>query len=129
MAKILQGKVVSNKMTGTIIVEVERLIPHPLFKKLLRRGRRFKVATNGQKIEMGVSVKIVETRPVAKDKHFALHPDEMTSAPVAKEALPVTKEAIPDSKKDLSADRDEAVVKKSGKAKKAKASTKKKGKK
>ena len=121
MAKILQGKVVSNKMTGTIIVEVERLIPHPLFKKLLRRGRRFKVATNGQKIEIGASVKIVETRPVAKDKHFALHSSEMTSTPVAPKAKPV-------SKKDLSADRHEAVAK-PGKSKKAKVSTKKKGKK
>ena len=76
MAKILQGKVVSNKMTGTVVVEVERLIPHPLFKKLLKRSKKFKVATNGQKVEIGTRVKIIETRPIAKDKHFALISDE-----------------------------------------------------
>jgi small subunit ribosomal protein S17 len=72
MAKILQGKVISNKMIGTVVVEVERRIPHPLFKKLLKRGKNFKVATNGQKVEIGQLVKIVETRPVAKGKYFAL---------------------------------------------------------
>jgi small subunit ribosomal protein S17 len=76
MAKILQGKVISNKMTGTVIVEVERTIPHPLFKKLLKRSKKFKVATNGQKVKVGVSVKIIETRPIAKDKHFALISEE-----------------------------------------------------
>ena len=76
MSKILQGKVVSNKMTGTVIVEVQRLVPHPLFKKLLKRSKKFKVATNGQKVEIGASVKIIETRPIAKDKYFALVLDE-----------------------------------------------------
>ena len=76
MSKILQGKVVSNKMTGTVIVEVKRLVPHPLFKKLLKKSKKFKVATNGQKVEIGTNVKIIETRPIAKDKHFALIPDE-----------------------------------------------------
>lgn len=108
MSKILQGKVISNKMTGTIIVEVERLIPHPLFKKLLRRGRKFKVATNGQKVEIGAIVKIFETRPVAKDKHFALHSSESTSTPVTKEVMPAEKKE---------------VVVKSSQAKKTKAST------
>jgi small subunit ribosomal protein S17 len=111
MAKILQGKVVSNKMTGTIIVEVERLIPHPLFKKLLRRGRRFKVATNGRKVEIGAIVKIVETRPVAKDKHFTIHSSESASAPVTPKVLPVGKK--------------EAVVKTNQSKKTKKASTKK----
>ena len=76
MAKILQGKVVSNKMTGTVVVEVKRLVPHPLFKKLLKRSKKFKVATNGQKVKIGAIVKIIETRPIAKDKHFALISDE-----------------------------------------------------
>lgn len=124
MAKILQGKVVSNKMTGTIIVEVERLIPHPLFKKLLRRGRRFKVATNGQKVEIGAIVKIAETRPVAKDKHFALHSNEMIS-------VPVTPATMPAGKQDLPVVKEKAVkaVAKPNQSKKTKASTKKKGKK
>lgn len=76
MAKILQGKVISNKMIGTIVVEVERRLPHPLFKKLLKRGRAFKVATNGQTVEVGQIVKIVETRPIAKGKYFALVKEE-----------------------------------------------------
>ncbi len=79
MSKILQGKIVSNKMTRTVVVEVERIIPHPLFKKLLKRSKKFKVATNGQKVEIGERVKIMETCPVAKNKHFALISDENKS--------------------------------------------------
>lgn len=81
MAKILQGKVVSNKMTGTVVVVVQRLVPHPLFKKLLKRSKKFKVATNGQEVEVGERVKIIETRPIAKDKHFTLVSDEKQVKP------------------------------------------------
>jgi small subunit ribosomal protein S17 len=76
MSKILQGKVISNKMNNTAVVEVERIVPHPLYKKLLKRSKRYKVETKGQKLEIGETVKIVETRPISKDKHFAIFTDE-----------------------------------------------------
>lgn len=76
MAKILQGKVVSNKMTDTAVVEVFRQFPHPLYKKLLKRSKKFKIATNGQTLEIGQTVKIIETKPVSKDKHFVLYQSE-----------------------------------------------------
>lgn len=70
MAKVFTGKVVSTKMNNTIIVEVTRLFPHRLYKKLLKRSKKFKVDTNGQEVVVGKSVKIEETIPLSKDKHF-----------------------------------------------------------
>ncbi|MBI4080200.1 MAG: 30S ribosomal protein S17 [Candidatus Levybacteria bacterium] len=72
MAKILEGKVVSANMQDTIIVEVQRMTPHPLYKKLMKRNKKFKVATDGKTVTVGSRVRIVETRPVAKGKHFKL---------------------------------------------------------
>lgn len=70
MAKVLTGKVIANKMNDTAVVEVIRLLPHPLYHKLLRRSKHFKVALNGFTLTVGQTVKIVETRKVAKDKYF-----------------------------------------------------------
>lgn len=72
MAKILTGKVVSTGMTGIVVVEVIRKTPHPLYKKLLKRSKKFKVATNGQPVAIGDTVSIQETRPISKETHFAL---------------------------------------------------------
>ncbi len=76
MTKILQGKVISNKMNSTAIVEVSRRVPHRLYGKIIKTSKKYKVATLGQKLEVGQIVKIAETRPVAKDKHFAIFTDE-----------------------------------------------------
>lgn len=72
MSKILVGKVVSVKMQGTVLVEVVRRTPHKLYKKLMRRSKKFKVAPNGFIPVVGNTVKIEETVPVSKDKHFKL---------------------------------------------------------
>jgi small subunit ribosomal protein S17 len=72
MSKTLQGKVVSNKMQNTVVVEVFRRVPHPLYKKLLKKSKKFKVETKGEKFEIGQTVKIIETSPISKDKHFAI---------------------------------------------------------
>jgi small subunit ribosomal protein S17 len=72
MAKILTGKVVSNGMTNTIVVEVVRRTPHPLYRKLLKRSKTYKVETNGVNVPLGERVRIVETKPLSKDKHFML---------------------------------------------------------
>jgi small subunit ribosomal protein S17 len=72
MAKILVGKVIATKMQDTVIVEVTRRVPHPLYKKLLKRSEKFKVDIKGQEVAVGRTVRIVETKPISKDKHFKL---------------------------------------------------------
>ena len=70
-AKILTGKVTSVKMQDTILVEVTRRVPHPLYRKLLKKSKQFKVDTKGTEgIEVGKTVKIVETKPMSKTKYF-----------------------------------------------------------
>lgn len=72
-AKVLVGKVTSVKMQDTILVEVTRRVPHPLYKKLLKVSKQFKVDVKGQDVpEVGKTVKIVETKPISKTKHFKL---------------------------------------------------------
>lgn len=70
MAKILIGKVISTKMQDTVIVEVTRRVPHKLYKKLLKRSEHFKVDTKGTEVAVGKTVKIAETKPISKHKHF-----------------------------------------------------------
>lgn len=72
MLKILTGVVVSTKMKNTISVEVTRKVAHPLYKKLIKRSKKFKAETMGQAVKLGDTVTIVETKPISKDKHFAL---------------------------------------------------------
>jgi small subunit ribosomal protein S17 len=59
-------------MQGTILVEVERRTPHKLYGKLLKRSKKYKVDAAGQTVSEGEIVKIVETKPVSKSKHFKL---------------------------------------------------------
>jgi small subunit ribosomal protein S17 len=72
MAKLLIGKVVSTKMQGTVVVQVSRSVPHPLYKKLLKRSQNFKVDRKDQEVIVGDRVKIIETKPISKDKHFKI---------------------------------------------------------
>lgn len=72
MAKVLTGKVVGIKMQNTTVVEVSRRVPHPLYKKLLKKSKHFNVDTAGQTVEIGNEVRIVETKPISKTKHFAI---------------------------------------------------------
>lgn len=70
MAKVFTGKVISTKMQDTAVVEITRLYPHPLYKKLLKRSKNFKVDTKGQEVQVGQRVKIVEIKPLSKEKYF-----------------------------------------------------------
>lgn len=85
MARTLNGKITSLAMNDTAVVEVSRRVPHPLYKKLLARSKKFKVATNGKQLTVGDLVRIVETRPLAKDKYFKVD-EVLTSAKEAKHA-------------------------------------------
>jgi small subunit ribosomal protein S17 len=72
MARNLIGTVVSTKMQNTAIVEVTRRVAHPLYKKLMKRSKKFKVALNGNVVEKGQNVQISETKKVSKDKYFKI---------------------------------------------------------
>jgi len=67
-AKQLQGIVVKNKMTKTVVVEIRRKVVHPLYKKVITKKNRLKAHTE-EEIPQGATVLIAETRPISKDKH------------------------------------------------------------
>jgi len=72
MQKIFEGTIISLKMNNTAVVEVVRRKPHPLYKKLLKRNKKYKVDTAGQTFAKGDRVKIIETRPISKEKNFKI---------------------------------------------------------
>ena len=72
MAKILSGKIVSVKTPKTVTVEVELRRPHRLYKKIVRKTKKYKVHNENFEVKTGSRVKIVEVRPLSKDKHFKL---------------------------------------------------------
>ena len=86
MAKILTGTVVSTAMQNTIVVEVTRHVPHPLYRKLMKRSKKHKVDVTGESVTVGQLVKIVETKPISKGKHFRLLTQEAKETKVVKEA-------------------------------------------
>jgi len=72
MAKIFTGKVISAKTSKTATVLVERKFRHPLYKKVIIQHKKFKVHYEDVKIKQDDVVKIRETRPISKDKHFVI---------------------------------------------------------
>lgn len=70
--KIRTGVVVSDKMKKTIVVKVERFARHPLYKKIIRRYKKFKAHDEDNSAKTGDVVKIMETRPLSKEKRWRL---------------------------------------------------------
>jgi len=68
--RVSYGKVVKDKMEKTVVVAVTRLVPHPLYGKVVRRVSRLKAHDEKNESQVGDKVKIVETRPLSKDKHW-----------------------------------------------------------
>src|SRR5207302_11497827 len=68
--KVRDGVVVSDRMRKTIVVVVQEFKPHPLYKKVVRRSRRFKVHDEAETCRVGDRVRIAETRPLSKDKRW-----------------------------------------------------------
>lgn len=66
--KVRVGKVVSDKMNKTVVVAVERKVPHALYNKSMVSTKRFKAHDENNECQIGDTVKIVETRPLSKDK-------------------------------------------------------------
>ncbi len=70
MSKVFTGVVVSTKMQKTVVVKVERKFRHPLYKKVVKKHKKFKAHNEKFNIKEGDIVKIRETRPLSKTKHF-----------------------------------------------------------
>jgi small subunit ribosomal protein S17 len=68
--KIYSGKIISNKMDKTVVVGVTRLFQHPVYKKTVKRVTKFKAHDENNKCQIGDIVKIIETRPLSKDKRW-----------------------------------------------------------
>ncbi|MGA3026542.1 MAG: 30S ribosomal protein S17 [Bryobacteraceae bacterium] len=66
------GLVVSNKMQKTIVVEVTRRVPHPLYKRVVTRRKKFYAHDEQQTAQMGDTVRIVECRPMSRLKRWVL---------------------------------------------------------
>jgi len=70
--KVRVGLVVSDKMDKTITVRVEDFIRHPLYGKRIKRSKKFKTHDENNTCSMGDRVRIMETRPLSKDKRWRL---------------------------------------------------------
>jgi small subunit ribosomal protein S17 len=70
--KIRVGKVVSAKMEKSILVNIERRVPHPVFKKLIRLTTKLMAHDEKRSAKVGDTVKIMETRPMSKQKRWRL---------------------------------------------------------
>ena len=70
--KELVGVVTSDKMVNTIVVKVESFAKHAAYKRIIRRVKKFKVHDDEKKAKIGDRVRIVETRPISKDKKWRL---------------------------------------------------------
>lgn len=71
-AKVRSGKVVSDKMDKTRVVLIERTTKHPLYGKIIRRSKKYKFHDENNESRVGDIVKIMETRPLSKDKRWRL---------------------------------------------------------
>ncbi len=72
LRKTRTGKVLSNKMDKTIVVAVVDNVKHPLYKKIIKRTYKLKAHDENNECNIGDTVKVMETRPLSKDKRWRL---------------------------------------------------------
>lgn len=70
--RVLQGVVVSDKNDKTIVVQVERRYTHPLFKKTVRRTKKYHAHDEANKFKVGDKVSIEESAPISKNKRWTV---------------------------------------------------------
>ena len=70
--KTRTGKVISDKMDKTIVVAVEDRVAHPLYKKIIKRTYKLKAHDENNECGVGDIVKVMETRPLSKDKRWRM---------------------------------------------------------
>ena len=72
LRKVRTGKVVSDKMDKTIVVAIEDHVKHPLYKKIVKKTYKLKAHDENNECNIGDKVKVMETRPLSKDKRWRL---------------------------------------------------------
>ncbi len=72
MRKTLIGRVVSDKMDKTVVVAIEDSVRHPLYKKIIKRTVKYKAHDENNEAGIGDRVRIMETRPLSKDKRWRM---------------------------------------------------------
>ena len=72
MRKTQVGKVVSNKMDKTIVVAIQDSVKHPLYKKVIKRTVKLKAHDENNECSIGDRVRVMETRPLSKEKRWRL---------------------------------------------------------
>ncbi|HIU63165.1 MAG TPA: 30S ribosomal protein S17 [Candidatus Caccalectryoclostridium excrementigallinarum] len=72
LRKTRTGIVVSDKMDKTIVVAIRERVKHPLYGKIVNRTKKFKVHDENNECGIGDKVRVMETRPLSKDKHWRL---------------------------------------------------------
>jgi small subunit ribosomal protein S17 len=70
--RVKQGRVASDKMDKTIVVVSETRVPHPVYKKVVRRSARFKAHDENNEAKTGDLVRIMECRPFSREKRWRL---------------------------------------------------------
>jgi small subunit ribosomal protein S17 len=70
--RVMQGVVVSDKNAKTVVVEVERRYTHPLFKKTVRRSKKYHAHDEDRTFKVGDTVRIEECRPISKNKRWTV---------------------------------------------------------
>ena len=70
--KVIQGIVTSNSMDKTIVVKVSRRLRHPLYGKFIKKSKNFKAHDEQNACNVGDEVRIMESRPISKDKRWRL---------------------------------------------------------
>lgn len=72
LRKVRVGRVVSDKMDKTIVVAIEDRVKHPLYKKIVNRTYKLKAHDENNDCNIGDRVRVMETRPLSKDKRWRL---------------------------------------------------------
>jgi len=72
LRKVRTGKVIGDKMDKTIVVAVENNVKHPLYKKIIKRTYKLKAHDEKNECKIGDRVRVMETRPISKDKRWRL---------------------------------------------------------
>ncbi|MGM0608006.1 MAG: 30S ribosomal protein S17 [Candidatus Muiribacteriota bacterium] len=68
--KVRTGTVVSDKMDKTVVVSVENVYRHPVYTKVVRKSKKYKAHDESNECKQGDKVKMMETRPISKDKRW-----------------------------------------------------------
>lgn len=70
--KVLSGVVVSDAMDKTCVVKVERTVQHPLYKRTVRKTKKYKVHDQNNECNVGDRIRLIECKPISKDKCWRL---------------------------------------------------------